>query len=97
MHERTIQAFLDEMGKIRGPEKTAMPTGKELKRLLLQGTKPLRKGLKQVKSVKDRIDAAARNAAIHGYVKGGKPLRTVVNVGEEAINMGPPLPRKRHM
>lgn len=97
MHERTLQAFVDELGRIQGVEKTAMPTGKDIKKLLLKGTRPLRRGLKQAKTVKERIDAAARNAAIHGYVKGGKPLRTVMNIGEEAINMGPPLPPKRHL
>jgi hypothetical protein len=92
MHEHTLQAFADELTRI---EKTAM-SAKDIRALLLKGTKPLRRGVKQVKTVADRIDTAARNAAIHGYVKAPSLARKGLEVTEDLVNMGPPGPKGRH-
>lgn len=93
MHERTLQAFADELAHI---EKTAM-SAKDIKTLLVKGTRPLRRGVKKALTVKEKIDAAARNAAIHGYVKAPRLARKGMELTEDLVNMGPPNPAKRHL
>lgn len=93
MHERTLQAFIDELEKIQGVEKVAMaklPSGKNIRKFLLRGTRPLRN---TVHLVEKKFDDVARDV----YVKRTPRIaKKGLEVAEDLMNMGPPGPKGRH-